>query len=58
MSYILYDLTLNNPIFITALILTIWFLPGILIRRIAERKYLNKKKEEQTKKINKLYPKS
>ena len=54
----LLDLTLNNPIFITVSILVIWFTPGIIIRRIAEKKYIANKKELQAKKIAKLYPKA
>tara|TARA_B100000700_G_C14734379_1_gene709931 strand:- start:616 stop:795 length:180 start_codon:yes stop_codon:yes gene_type:complete len=53
----LLDLTLNNPLFITASILFIWFAPGIVIRRIAEKNYLEEKQEAQAKKIAKLYPK-
>ena len=33
------SMTIDNPIFITVLILVIWFAPGIVIRRIAEHKY-------------------
>ena len=54
----LLDLTFNNPIFITISILIIWFAPGILIRRMAERKYLEKKERIQKEKIAKLYPNS
>ena len=54
----LLDLTFNNPIFITISILIIWFAPGILIRRMAERKYLEKKERIQQEKIAKLYPNS
>tara|TARA_Y100001968_G_scaffold224570_1_gene207256 strand:+ start:1337 stop:1513 length:177 start_codon:yes stop_codon:yes gene_type:complete len=57
MSKVFFDLTLNNPIFITVLILCIWFIPGILIRNIKEKNYESKKKEEQLNKISKLYPK-
>jgi len=53
----LLDLTLNNPIFISVSILIIWFAPGIVIRRIAEKKYISKQKEIQAQKISKLYPK-
>ena len=49
--------TLNNPIFITVSILVIWFTPGIVLRRISEKRYLIKKKEIQDKKIARLYPK-
>tara|TARA_Y100001968_G_scaffold293318_1_gene299182 strand:- start:410 stop:589 length:180 start_codon:yes stop_codon:yes gene_type:complete len=54
---VLLDLTLNNPIFITVSILIIWFAPGIIIRRVAEKKYIDSKKKLQEKRIAKLYPK-
>ena len=47
---LLYDLTLNNPIFITLIILIIWFLPGILIGNIKRKRLLKNKKEIQAKK--------
>ena len=53
----LYEVTLNNPIFLTVLILVIWFLPGIIIRNAAEKKYLQQKKKDQDKRISRLYPK-
>ncbi len=52
------DMTINNPIFIFAVITVIWFIPGILVRRLKEKKELNKKKETQAAAIQKLYPKS
>ena len=54
---IILDLTLNNPIFITVSILIIWFAPGIILRRISEKRYLTKQKEIQAEKIARLYPK-
>ena len=54
----LLDMTINNPIFIFALITVIWFIPGILVRRINELKQKKKKAEIQTDAIKKLYPKS
>jgi len=54
----LLDLTLNNPIFITVSILIIWFAPGIILRRIAEKRYQKKEREERAQKIAKLYPKA
>tara|TARA_Y100001968_G_scaffold324496_1_gene363957 strand:- start:28520 stop:28696 length:177 start_codon:yes stop_codon:yes gene_type:complete len=51
------DLTLNNPIFISVMILVIWFAPGIIVRRIAEKNYIERKEAEQAKKISRLYPK-
>ena len=54
----LLDMTINNPIFIFALITVIWFMPGILVRRFNERKQLKKKEKTQADAIQKLYPKS
>ena len=53
----LLNLTINNPIFIFALITVIWFIPGILVRRINEVKQINKKEKRQADAIKKLYPK-
>ena len=53
----LLDMTINNPIFIFALITVIWFIPGILVRRINELKQIKKMKKRQADAINKLYPK-
>ena len=55
---ILLDMTFNNPIFIFALITVIWFIPGILVRRINELKQKKKSKKRQADAINKLYPNS
>ena len=55
---ILLDMTINNPIFIFALITVIWFIPGILVRRINELKQIKKTKKRQADAINKLYPNS
>ena len=54
----LLDMTINNPIFIFALITVIWFIPGILVRRINELKWKKKKEKSQSDAIKKLYPKS
>ncbi|WP_320664589.1 hypothetical protein [Prochlorococcus sp. MIT 1223] len=51
------DATINNPIFLTLMILIVWFAPGIIARRIAEKRFIDSKLEEQAKKISKLYPK-
>ncbi len=53
---ILLDMTINNPIFIFALITVIWFIPGIIVRRINQLKQINKKKKKQDDAIKKLYP--
>ena len=54
---VLLDMTINNPIFIFALITCIWFIPGILVRRINELKKIQKKEKIQSDAIKKLYPK-
>ena len=54
----LLDMTINNPIFIFALIIVIWFIPGILVRRLNELKQIKKKEKKQADAIKKLYPRS
>ena len=54
---VLIDMTINNPIFIFALITVIWFIPGILVRRFNELKQIKKKERSQVDAIKKLYPK-
>tara|TARA_B100000579_G_C22371773_1_gene638617 strand:+ start:412 stop:639 length:228 start_codon:yes stop_codon:yes gene_type:complete len=54
----LLDMTINNPIFIFVVITAIWFIPGIIVRRINEAKIIKKKKRVQADAIQKLYPKS
>ena len=51
-------MTINNPIFIFVVITAIWFIPGIIVRRINEAKIIKKKKRVQADAIQKLYPKS
>tara|TARA_B100000214_G_scaffold366701_1_gene335987 strand:+ start:399 stop:569 length:171 start_codon:yes stop_codon:yes gene_type:complete len=51
-------MTINNPIFIFSLITVIWFIPGILVRRINEVKQRQKKEKSQSAAIKKLYPNS
>tara|TARA_B100000945_G_scaffold78484_1_gene60658 strand:+ start:219 stop:455 length:237 start_codon:yes stop_codon:yes gene_type:complete len=53
----LLDMTINNPIFIFAFITVIWFIPGILVRRLNELNKKDKKEKKQADAINKLYPK-
>ncbi len=55
---VLLDMTINNPIFIFAAITVIWFIPGILVRRVNELKQLKKKEKSQSEAINRLYPKT
>ncbi len=52
----LLKLTYYNPIFMLVAIGAIWFIPGIIIRRIAEKRYKNASEETQAKKISRLYP--
>ena len=54
----LLDMTINNPIFIFALITVIWFIPGIIVRRINEVKQRKKKQRIQDESIQRLYPKA
>ena len=54
----LLDMTINNPIFIFVVIIAIWFIPGLIVRRINEMNQINKKKRNQADAIQKLYPKS
>tara|TARA_Y100001968_G_scaffold251753_1_gene236989 strand:- start:1050 stop:1286 length:237 start_codon:yes stop_codon:yes gene_type:complete len=54
----LLDMTINNPLFIFALITVIWFIPGVIVRRLNEIKQIKKKKKIQDDEIKKLYPKS
>ena len=51
-------MTINNPIFIFTVITVIWFIPGVIVRRVKEIKQLNKKKRNQADAIKKLYPNS
>ena len=51
------QMTVYNPLFALAVITVIWFLPGILIRRIAEKRYKAHKADIQAEKIARLYPK-
>ena len=51
-------MTINNPLFIFALITVIWFIPGIIVRRFNELKRSKKKQKKQADAIKKLYPDS
>ena len=53
----LLDMTINNPIFIFSLITVIWFIPGIIVRRINDIKQKKKKEKTQAESIERLYPK-
>ena len=54
----LLDMTINNPIFIFALITVIWFIPGIIVKRYNKINQQKKKKRSQSDAIKKLYPKN
>ena len=58
LKIILLDMTINNPIFILALITVIWYIPGILVRRLNELNKIKKKEKSQADAIKKLYPMS
>ena len=51
------DMTWRNPVFMIIVIGAVWFIPGIIIRRIAEKRYTKQKEDTQAKMISKLYPK-
>ena len=53
----LLNMTINNPIFIFSVITVIWFIPGIIIRRVNESKQKKKKQKSQANAIQRLYPK-
>ncbi len=52
----LLQLTWDNPIFMLVAIGAVWFIPGIVIRRITEKRREVKKREKQAQKIARLYP--
>ena len=54
----LFNMTINNPLFIFAVITVIWFIPGIIVRRFNESQQIKKKEKNQAEAISKLYPKS
>ena len=54
----LLNMTINNPIFIFSIITVIWFMPGIIVRRLNELNQIKKKEKIQSDAIKKLYPKS
>ena len=58
MLEIFYDMTWRNPIFMAVAIGSIWFVPGLVARRIAEKRSKIAKADEQVQKISRLYPKS
>ncbi len=54
----LLDMTINNPIFIFAVITVVWFIPGIVVRRYNQINKIKKKKKLQSEAIERLYPKT
>ena len=54
----LLEMTWRNPIFMMLAIGAIWFVPGLVVRRVAENKYRSSKAKTQSMKISRLYPKS
>ena len=53
----LLEMTWYNPLFMINTIGAIWFIPGIIIRRVAEKRYLASKAKKQADAIERLYPK-
>tara|TARA_B100000579_G_C22704126_1_gene791222 strand:- start:827 stop:988 length:162 start_codon:yes stop_codon:yes gene_type:complete len=51
-------MTINNPIFIFAVITVVWFIPGIVVRRYNQINKIKKKKKLQSEAIERLYPKT
>ena len=49
-------LTWRNPAFMAIAIALVWLIPQLLIRKIMEKKYDQRKIEIQKNKIQKLYP--
>ncbi len=54
---VLAEMTWRNPIFMLVFFGAIWFLPGVIIRKISQSKYEKEKAQQQLKKIERLYPK-
>ncbi len=52
----LLQMTVYNPLFVLVAITVIWFLPGILVRRIVQRRFKASKIDAQAKAIARLYP--
>ena len=50
-------MTWYNPIFMIVVIGALWFIPGIVVRRIAEKRYEEARDKSQAEKIARLYPK-
>ena len=50
------QMTVYNPLFAFSVITILWFLPGIVLRRMAANRYKAAKAAAQAKAIAKLYP--
>ena len=53
----LLKLTWYNPVFMLVAIGSLWFLPGLIVRRITEAKIKQSQIKAQNQKIARLYPK-
>ena len=51
-------MTWRNPIFMIVFFGIIWYLPGVILRRIAEHRAKENAAENQARKISSLYPKA
>ena len=49
-------LTWRNPAFMAIAIALVWLIPQLFIRKIMEKKYVQRKIKIQKNKIQKLYP--
>lgn len=58
MLNMLAEMTWKNPIFMLVFFASLWFLPGIVLRRIARAKHKEQKAKKQLEEIQRLYPKS
>ena len=52
------EMTWKNPLFMLVFFSVIWFIPGILLRRVSKAKYEKKKAQKQLERIQSLYPKN
>ncbi len=52
------EMTWRNPIFMLVFFGSIWFIPGIIIRRISKARFEKQKAQKQLEKIQSLYPKN
>ena len=50
-------LTWYNPVFMLVAIGSLWFIPGLIVRRITEAKIKESQIKAQNQKIARLYPK-